>query len=244
MLLGVSWSRIHILVIFCVTSLSSALVQAEPFEAGLNAMEREHYATAFRAWQGLAKDGESEAQNNIGYLYEQGYGVRQSYTRAIEWYKKAAEQDSAEAIHNLGMLAFQGYGMRKDFLVAKRYFTQAAELDLPDAHYMLGLIYYQGHGLKRNFDRAKVHFMDAAKLGSPMGQFMTALMLQNGEGHPAEKTEPLKAFIWGTVSEINGYPDADSILAFSKLQLSNSVQAKATELAEKCIESGYLSCPS
>ena len=32
---------------------------ANPFEAGLNAMEREHYATAFRAWKDLAEDGEA-----------------------------------------------------------------------------------------------------------------------------------------------------------------------------------------
>ena len=217
---------------------------ANPFEAGLNAMEREHYATAFRAWKGLAEDGEAEAQNNIAYLYERGYGVKQSYTRAIEWYKKAAAQKSPEAIYNLGMLAYDGYGMRQDYLAARRYFIEAAELELADAHYMLGLIYYQGHGLQLNYTRAKTHFLDAAKLDSPKGQFMVALMLQNGEGHPAAKTEPLKSFIWGMVSKINGYPRADSVLEFSKMQLSQSVQDKATELAQNCLDTGYANCPT
>ena len=217
---------------------------ANPFEAGLNAMEREHYATAFRAWKGLAEDGEAEAQNNIAYLYERGYGVKQSYTRAIEWYKKAAAQKSPEAIYNLGMLAYDGYGMRQDYLAARRYFIEAAELELADAHYMLGLIYYQGHGLQLNYTRAKTHFLDAAKLDSPKGQFMVALMLQNGEGHPAAKTEPLKSFIWGMVSKINGYPRADNVLEFSKMQLSQSVQDKATELAQNCLDTGYANCPT
>jgi TPR repeat protein len=215
-------------VLWCLGMICGS-ASAEPFSAGLKALEREHYATAFRAWQGLAEDGESEAQNNIAYLYEHGYGVKQSYTRAIEWYKKAAAQDSAEAKHNLGMLAFNGYGMRQDYMAAKRYFTDAASQELPDSHYMLGLIYYQGHGVKTNPARAREHFLDAAKLGNPLGQFMTALMFQGGEGHPAEKTEPLKAFIWGMVS---------------KMQLSKSVQEKATELARSCFESGYTSCPS
>ena len=229
--------------IFWCLALISINAFSEPFSAGLKALEREHYATAFRAWQGLAQDGESEAQNNIAYLYEHGYGVKQSYTRAIEWYKKAAAQNSAEAKHNLGMLAFQGYGMRKDYMAAKRYFTDAASQELPDSHYMLGLIYYQGHGVKTNPARARGHFLDAAKLGNPQGQFITALMFQGGEGHPAEKTEPLKAFIWGMVSKMNGYSDADSILEFSKMQLSQSVQEKATELARSCFESDYASCP-
>ena len=106
-------------------TLATQLVSAAPFEAGLNAMDREHYATAFRAWKKLADQGAAEAQNNIGYLYEQGRGVKQSYARAIEWYEKAAAQNLAEAHHNLGMLAFEGYGMRQDYLAAKRHFTAA-----------------------------------------------------------------------------------------------------------------------
>ena len=231
------------LTVILLTSLAPP-IHAERFQAGLNAVEREHYATAFRAWKGLADDGASEAQNNIGYLYERGYGVKQSYTRAIEWYKKAAEQNSPEALHNLGMLAFQGYGMRQDYLAAKRYFTAAADLEMGDSHYMLGLIYYEGHGLKKNTSKARRHFLEAATLGDPKGQFMTAFMFQGGEGHPAEKAEPLKAFIWGMVSKINGYPDADSILEFSKMQLSSSVQEKATELARSCFDSGYTTCPT
>lgn len=229
--------------LICLATFVAGNSVAEPFSAGLKALEREHYATAYRAWKDLAESGESEAQNNIAYLYERGYGVKQSYTRAIEWYQKAAAQNSAEAMHNLGMLAFQGYGMRQDYMAAKRHFSDAAAQDLPDSHYMLGLIYYQGHGVKRNTARAREHFIDAAKLGSPQGQFMAAVMFQGGEGHPAEKTEPLKAFIWGMVSKMNGYADADSILEFSKMQLSNSVQNKATELAQNCLDSGYASCP-
>jgi TPR repeat protein len=230
--------------LICLATLVASNSVAEPFSAGLKALEREHYATAFRAWKDLAESGAAEAQNNIAYLYEHGYGVKQSYTRAIEWYQKAADQNSAEAKHNLGMLAFQGYGMRKDFMAAKRYFTDAATQDLPESHYMLGLIYYQGHGVKTNHSRAREHFLDSARLGSPIGQFMTALLLQGGEGHPAEKPEPLKAFIWGMVSKMNGYPDADSILEFSKMQLSRSVQERATVLAQACVDSEYASCPS
>ena len=125
------------------------------------------------------------------------------------------------------MLAFQGYGMRQDYLAAKRYF-HGCDLEMGDSHYMLGLIYYEGHGLKKNTSKARRHFLEAATLGDPKGQFMTAFMFQGGEGQLAEKAEPLKAFIFGAWSaKINGYSDADSILEFSKMQLSSSVQEKA-----------------
>lgn len=224
-------------------TLATQLVSAAPFEAGLNAMDREHYATAFRAWKKLADQGVAEAQNNIGYLYEQGRGVKQSYARAIEWYEKAAAQNLAEAHHNLGMLAFEGYGMRQDYLAAKRHFTTAGELDQSDAEYMLGLIYYQGHGVKKNPARAKMYFLNSASHDNAKGQFMAAFMFQAGEGHAENKPEPVKAFIWGNVALRKGYSDAESILSFSRMQITESVQNKALELVSACIESNYERCP-
>jgi TPR repeat protein len=216
---------------------------AAPFEAGLNAMDREHYATAYRAWKKLADQGAAEAQNNIGYLHEQGRGVKQSYARAIEWYKKAADQNLAEAHHNLGMLAFQGYGMRQDYLAAKRHFTDAAELDQPDSEYMLGLIYYQGHGVRKSLLRAKGFFLEAATHNSSNAQFMLSFMFQTGEGHAEDKAEPVKAFIWAHVAQRNGYNDAESVLSFSRMQVTETVQKKALELVSACIESDYERCP-
>ena len=103
------WQLLGIILL----SLLIPTLHAEPFQAGLNAVDREHYATAYRAWKGLAEDGASEAQNNIGYLYERGYGVKQSYTRAIEWYKKAADQNSPEAFQITQTFKFVRPGFRQ-----------------------------------------------------------------------------------------------------------------------------------
>ena len=60
-------------------------VLAEPFLAGLNAIDRHHYATAFRSFKPMAEKGIAEAQNNIGFLYQNGFGVKRSYANAITW---------------------------------------------------------------------------------------------------------------------------------------------------------------
>ena len=232
-------------LIFLLSLFFSWHSYSEPFVAGLKAMDREHYATAFRAWKGLADSGEAEAQNNLGYLYQHGYGAKQSYTRAIRFYTKAAEQGLPEASHNLGMLYFQGYGNPQDYDQAKKHFLKAAEKELPASEYMLGLIYYQGHGLMQNYTRAKTYFVKAAKNGNAQGQFMLSFMLQVGEGHPEKEPEPLKAFIWSSIAIQNGYSEADAVLSFSKMQLTASLQEKALEVAIKCRESDYKnSCPS
>jgi len=233
------------LIYFIYITFLSSTVLAEPFVAGLNAMDREHYATAFRAWKGLADNGEAEAQNNLGYLYQYGYGAKQSYTRAIRYYTLAADQGLAEAHHNLGMLYFNGYGSPQNYDQAKRAFLKAAEKELSASEYMLGLIYYQGLGLMQNYWRAKNYFVRAAKNGNVMGQFMLSYMLQVGEGHPDREPEPLKAFIWSSIAIENGYSEADAVLSFAKMQLSDSLQRQASSVASKCKESDYkTSCPS
>ena len=54
--------------------LMSALADDEEaaFNAGLAAMQRGHYAMAYRAWIDIAQSGNARAKSNIGYLYEQG----------------------------------------------------------------------------------------------------------------------------------------------------------------------------
>lgn len=234
--------NLFVCVPFLLFSITS---HAEPFVAGLNAMDREHYATAFRAWKGLAETGEAEAQNNLGYLYQYGYGAKQSYTRAIRFYTLAADQGLAEAHHNLGMLYFNGYGSPQNYDRAKRSFLKAAADELGASEYMLGLIYYQGLGLMQNYRRAKGYFIKAAKNGNVMGQFMLSFMLQVGEGHPDKEPEPLKAFIWSSIAIENGYIEADSVLSFAKMQLTDALQRKASSVANTCKESDYeISCPS
>ena len=67
-------------------SISHAQTTAQdPIEVGAAALARGHSATAYRAWIDLARAGNAQAQNNIGYLYEHGLGLSQSYQSAMEW---------------------------------------------------------------------------------------------------------------------------------------------------------------
>ena len=58
------------LIALCIPFVLSQIVVADSREdqlrAGLAAMERQHYATAMRAWSDLAEAGDPESQHNIG----------------------------------------------------------------------------------------------------------------------------------------------------------------------------------
>jgi len=227
--------------VFCLY-LTISPVAADPFEAGLRAMERKHYATAMRAWRGLAKEGVPQALNNIGHLYEQGYGVSQDYLEAMNWYKQAASKGLAEAEHNVGMLYSQGFGVAKNDQEAVKWFRRAAKQELPDSQYMLGLAYYQGSGVKLSYSRAKPLFLKAAKNGYSAAQFMFGYMLQAGEG--AKKPDSFKALIWASIALKNGQKEAQDLVNITKLLLEDAEVAEAEKAINICVRSNFLNCPA
>ena len=55
------------------------------FQKGLTAYDRGDYATALREWTPLAKQGNSDAQYNLGFMYGTGKGVIKDYVYAHMW---------------------------------------------------------------------------------------------------------------------------------------------------------------
>jgi len=74
------------------------------FQAGLDAYEREDYATALKEWRPLAEQGLAAAQNNLGAMYINGEGVRRNYVRAYMWLSLAAKQGYKRAVSSQGQL--------------------------------------------------------------------------------------------------------------------------------------------
>ncbi|MBA57636.1 MAG: hypothetical protein CMQ40_00540 [Gammaproteobacteria bacterium] len=235
-------------------------VIAEPFVAGLNAIDRKHYATAFRSFRSLAEQGAAEAQNNIGFLYQNGFGVRRSYANAITWYTRAADQGLPQAEHNLGMLNYHGHGVSQNFTIAKRWFSRAAKQNLGPSHYMLGRIFYKGESTAENPERARTHFRDGAKLGDARSQYMYSYMLLAGEGKQdinensrfgplfnqqgATEEEYKLALVWSKLSARNGYEDAKELVEYARLHVDRDEIDVTEMIVERCIETEYKNCPA
>jgi TPR repeat protein len=74
-----------------VVSLSlAAPVAAGPFEDGVAAYKRGDYASALRLWPPLAEQGDPDAQNLLGLMYDNGHVVLQDYVQAHKWSNLAA----------------------------------------------------------------------------------------------------------------------------------------------------------
>ena len=93
--------------------------------AGSNAYQMGDYDSAVRAWRQLAEQGNAGAQLDLGFMYDNGYGVPQDYKEAIKWYHRAAEQGSDRAQYNLGLMYDNGDGVPQDYVQAHMWYDIA-----------------------------------------------------------------------------------------------------------------------
>ena len=209
-------------------------------EAGLKALERKHYSTAMRAFKPLADGGEPRAQNNMGILFERGWGVTQSYVEAMNWYRKAADQELPEAQFNVASLYHNGYGVEVNNSQEVFWLKKAAAQELADAQYLLGVLNLEGKGTRQDPVAAKSLFLRAARKGHVQAQFMAGYLLLNEE---AGKPDLVGAHAWLLVAQGNGVPGTDDLLAFTTHRLKKPQIELAVAMARRCRSSQYSDCP-
>ncbi len=239
-------SKLYLFIGSCIFFVSTVFflpvvsAQQDRFESGLASKDRGHYATAMRAWLPMAEAGNPEAQNNVGYMYEEGLGVPQNYLLAMNWYRQAADNGLAEAQHNMGMLYHHGYGVAENLGEAFRWFKLAADQELAESEYMLALAFENGEGTELDYLEAKRLFLSAARKNYVPAQLMYAFMLQAGEGGDSE---PFSAYVWGKIAELNGSDAAIDITTLSTVQLEDEEIIEAEQVIANCRANNLTECP-
>ena len=86
------------------------------------------YKKAKYWWEKAAEQGDSDAQNNLGYIYFYGKGVEIDYEEAFYWTIKAATSFyvSVEAQYRLSEMYEKGLGVPRDYDKAK-YWREKAD---------------------------------------------------------------------------------------------------------------------
>lgn len=73
-----------------------------------------------------AREGDIEAQYNLGYMYETGWGVGTNDIEATRWYEQAATGGHDQAQLRLGMMTVLGMGVDKDRAAGVNLLKQSA----------------------------------------------------------------------------------------------------------------------
>lgn len=73
---------------------------------------------AHRFYTEAAEKGDSEANNELGFMYFVGHGVEQNYEKAFELFEIAARKGLVMAQYNVGIMLYSGNGVPAPDLVA------------------------------------------------------------------------------------------------------------------------------
>lgn len=119
---------------------------------------------ALEIWEEMAKNGDGQAMNNIGVLYDQGTGVEPDAGRALHWFAEAANAGNPAGMNNYGRMLESGKGVPANPEEAARWFDMAAREGQPEAQYNLGFLYENGRGVPRDDAAAAAWYSRAASL--------------------------------------------------------------------------------
>jgi TPR repeat protein len=131
------------------------------FAMGWEAYDQGRFSEALEVWQPLARQGNADAQINLGIMYDYGKGVAENPALAAHWYLRAAEQGHASAQFNLGQLYLQGKGVEQNTQLAIHWLQQAAHQDFAIAQYNLGVLYAEGKRMPVENNKAVKWFYQA-----------------------------------------------------------------------------------
>jgi hypothetical protein len=80
-------------------------------------------------WCSIAADnGDQNSMSNMGYLYQNGFGVSVNYELAMHWFLKAASLDVDRAMFHLGEMYQGGQGVPVNLDEARQWYSRAATL--------------------------------------------------------------------------------------------------------------------
>ncbi len=159
---------------------------ADDVEEGRAAIGARQYEKAMRLLLPKAREGNAVAQNAVGILYRNGWGVRQDHSEALAWFRRAADQGDARGQFNIGRVYESGDGVARDFVQAANWYRKAAEQGYPPAQTLLGAMYARGDGVPQDWGEAMRWYRKAADQGDAVAQSRVGLMHAEGQGTPKD----------------------------------------------------------
>jgi TPR repeat protein len=189
-------------------------------DAGLAAEKRGDWKAAFLLLEPLAKQGNADAQTQIGFMFETGRGHRDappdtfnvtSGILASQWYSKAALQGNAQAQVGVGRSYKHCCGPNPaSYAEAMKWFRKAADQGNAEGQFQLGYMYYEGKGgISQDFAEARKWFRKAADQGYGQAQGALGFMYERAQGVPQDYAEAMK---WYRTAADQGNPDAQKYL--------------------------------
>lgn len=239
---------LRMLLVLLILAFCPAPAQADDLEDGRAAIGAGDYATALRLLKPLAEQGNADAQSALGFLYKQGWGVKQDYDEARRWLQKAADQGHSKAQINLGRLYDEGLGVPRDYTEAARWYRMAAERGDQVGQGLLGAMYAMGQGVEQDYFLAISWYRKSAEQGNAEAQYRLGLMHEEGQGVAPDNAEAEKGYrMAAEQGHLGAKARLDALLARSarpggsvEPTISQALAAPAIDLAQSYLSAKFM----
>ncbi len=168
------------------------------------------YEISHRFYKELAKEGNSAAMCNLGWMCENGYFFTVNHKKAVEWYLKSAEADFKKSIYWGDKALEQGSkdvrfrvawlrcgegGVTPDYEISHRFYKELAKEGNSAAMCNLGWMCENGYFFTVNHKKAVEWYLKSAEAGSTVGARNLAYMYKDGRGTDRNYEEAFRWFL-------------------------------------------------
>ena len=136
----------------------------------------------------LAKNGDAEAQFNVGEMYEIGFTVKQDKKEARYWISRSANQEHEAASFKLLYWDVERDGLKGKNTAKVKELNKLAKHGNAQAQYYLGKMYAYGVGINKNIDAAIDWLNKAALVGVLEAEIELASVREERQREAQKKT--------------------------------------------------------
>ncbi len=122
------------------TDVSIDGTAVENDKLGMRHHRRGNYGAAIAYHKKACSLGYGRGCNHIGYIYDQGEGVRRNYTIARKYFTLACDYQNSMGCLNLGSIYKKGQGVSRNYETAKIYYQKSCSLDSQEGCHKLNML--------------------------------------------------------------------------------------------------------
>jgi TPR repeat protein len=156
---------------------------------------------AFDYFRHAAAQDHSEAQSDLGFCYEHGYGTDKNASEAFSWYQKSAKRGDRFGMYNLAGCYEKGLGVGSDDAKASKWFRSSGIAGLAEAQHMVGLRYLSGVAGEKDLVAAAAWFELAAKQEYPPAMCDLGEIHETSKGMLYDSTKALNLYLGAIAKE-------------------------------------------
>jgi alginate biosynthesis protein AlgK len=149
--------------------------------------------------------------------------------KMFDYLKRGQDANQSRAELLLGRIYYEGKLVPQDPQKAEQHLLKAAPTE-PSAHYYLGQIYRRGYLGYIEPQKAVDHLLISARQGQPSADIALSQLYSQNRGI---KVNLVNAYVFGTLAQQEGHPQAADLLNALVPQLNEQQKAQAQQLIKR-----------